>query len=124
MKKDSIITLIFIIVTLLIVVFIFVVKGNNSNNTEINSSTDENKTQLNYAQCIASKSVLYISTGCTACSHQKELFGNDYHYLNTIDCAITPENCNDITAVPTWIINNEQYKGVQSIETLKRLTEC
>ena len=37
-----------------------------------------------------------------------------------------PEKCRDadIIVVPTWIINDNIYKGVQKIEELKELTGC
>tara|TARA_Y100000310_G_scaffold162257_1_gene162249 strand:- start:5708 stop:5908 length:201 start_codon:yes stop_codon:yes gene_type:complete len=30
----------------------------------------------------------------------------------------------EITVTPTWIIDNEKYPGVASIDVLKDLTEC
>lgn len=76
--------------------------------------------------CLASKVKVYISTGCTACARQKEMFGENFQYLNAIDCKINPEECSDknILRVPTWIINENKLEGVQSIETLKRLAGC
>ena len=76
------------------------------------------------AQCIGENSVLYIQTGCHACATQEELFGDNFQYLNVIDCWIEEEKCSDIVRVPTWIINEEQILGVQSIEKLKELTGC
>ena len=78
------------------------------------------------ADCIASKAEIYVLTGCTACAKQKEMFGENFQYLNAIDCKINPEECSDknILKVPTWIINENKLEGVQSIETLKRLTGC
>lgn len=105
-----IITLIFILVTL-IIVFIVVMKNGNH--------ADEN-----LAKCIASKSTLYVATGCVACDYQEKLFGTSFKYFNAIDCAVTPESCQDIQATPTWIINNEKIVGVQTIEKLKQLTNC
>ncbi len=75
-------------------------------------------------KCIGSKSTLYVSTGCSACNAQKKLFGENFKYLNIVDCAVEPGKCGNILYVPTWIINNEKKVGVQSIETLKELTGC
>ena len=75
-------------------------------------------------ECIASKSILYISTGCTACAYQEKLIGDNFKYLNTIDCAVEPGKCEGITGVPAWVIYGETVKGVQSIQALKELTGC
>lgn len=76
------------------------------------------------AQYIGSHSVLYIQTGCSHCVDQEALFGDSFKYLTVINCAETPEICiiNNITATPTWVINGKYYEGVQSIDTLKKLT--
>ena len=78
------------------------------------------------ADCIASKSKLYVLAGCTACAKQKEIFGENFQYLNAVDCKISSEECSNknILKVPTWIIDENKLEGVQSIETLKRLTGC
>jgi hypothetical protein len=80
------------------------------------------------SKCIGKNSVLYIQLGCHACEIQKNLFGENYQYLNVIDCFDENERqkCIDagITATPTWLINGEKYTGVQSIEKLKELTGC
>ena len=102
---------------LLFLICILILISGCNNNPSIDKKT---------ASCIAENSVVYISTGCSACAKQKNLFGDYYNDLNKIDCAITPEKCREaeITAVPTWIINNEKILGVQSIEELKQLTGC
>jgi len=75
------------------------------------------------AECIGDKSTLYIQLGCHACETQKNMFGENYQYLNIIDCVF--ESCpTDIKVTPTWKIGNQYYEGVQSIETLQELTKC
>ncbi len=76
------------------------------------------------AECIGKNSVIYISTGCSACAKQKSLFGSGFKYLNVVDCAVEPEKCSSISSVPTWIISGEFITGVQSVEVLKALTGC
>jgi lipopolysaccharide export system protein LptC len=109
MKKDRIITLIFILVVIALIVFIYL-KNNQHSDEQV-------------VRCIASHSTLYIATGCSACAYQEKIFGLNFRYLNTIDCAFTPEKCSDIQT-PTWIINGKKTVGVQSIEKLKELTGC
>ena len=76
------------------------------------------------AKCIGQNSILYVQSGCPHCEKQLELFGDNKKYLNIIDCIDSPEKCQNIIGVPTWIINGKQYSGVQSIEKLKELTGC
>lgn len=75
-------------------------------------------------ECIAENSKLYTQLGCHACEIQKDAFGKNYQYLNVIDCWFEREKCSEITYTPTWIINNQEYVGKQSIEKLKELTGC
>lgn len=77
-------------------------------------------------QCIASDSTIYISTGCHACAAQEALIGENFKYLNIVDCVIEGEKCsqNNITSVPTWFIKGERLEGVQQIENLLKLTGC
>jgi len=84
------------------------------------------ETDSDIAKCIAEKSVLYIQLGCHACELQEDLFGENYQYLNVIDCFFEQDKCieKEIRATPTWIINNEKYVGARSVEELKKLAGC
>jgi hypothetical protein len=111
-KKDyNLIVTILIILAIGTLVFFLLNKDNPETTEEI-------------AKCIGSKAVLYTQLGCHACEIQEDLFGENYQYLNVIDCWYEREKCTDITATPTWIIKNKKYEGVQSIEKLKELTGC
>ena len=113
MEKDTKIYLSLVVIVIFIILGIFWAKGNGS--------TDE-KT----AKCIGENSVLYMKLGCPACETQEKMFNGNYQYLNKIDCHFETQKCIDagITHTPTWIINNEKYVGVQTIEKLKELTGC
>ena len=78
------------------------------------------------AECIGSKSTLYISTGCVACEKQRKIFGDYYQDLHVLDCKKDPKKCveKNIITTPTWMIGENEIRGVQSIETLKDLTKC
>ena len=112
MKKRNWIT-IFVILAVIILAVIIMNKQNPIAEEDV-------------AKCIGENSELYIQLGCHACETQEEMFGNNYQYLNTIDCFFERELCIEkgIEATPTWIINEEIYKGVQSIDKLKELTKC
>lgn len=77
-------------------------------------------------KCIASKSVLYTSTGCSHCENQKEILGKSIGYFKNIDCLKEPDKCEqaNIHAYPTWIINEKKYEGAQSIKKLTELSGC
>lgn len=81
-------------------------------------------TSKDIAECIGKESTLYTQLGCHACETQEEMFGENYQYLNIIDCLFEKDKCSEITATPTWIINGEKYIGVQNINKLKDLTNC
>jgi len=89
-------------------------------------SKNPSKTDSETSKCIGSKSVLYTQLGCHACKAQEDMFGENYQYLNVIDCWYENQPCidNNITATPTWIIKNQKYTGVQTIDKLKELTGC
>lgn len=110
MKKGQIITILVIVAVIAVAIFIITrTKGTISAKTVL---------------CIANKSTIYVQLGCHACAIQEEMFGENYKYLNVIDCFFEKEKCSDITATPTWLINGEYRVGVQSIEELKQLTGC
>lgn len=106
-------------ITFLIIIFVIILAGflirKNSNNV-----TKET------AMCIANYSQLYTQLGCHACEIQEKKFGDNYQYLNIIDCWFEPEKCYNanIQGTPTWLIKEKTYSGVQSIEKLKELTGC
>ncbi len=110
MKKNSKVTLIIIVGVIILAIILM--------NRSPNGSTKET------ALCIAENSVLYVQLGCHACESQENLFGDNYQYLNIIDCALEPEKCGGITHTPTWIINGEKIADVLMIEELKTLTGC
>lgn len=110
MKKRVLITIIIIFGVIVLSHFVL-----NKSHPDIDKET---------AQCIGQNSVIYIQFGCSHCKDQEEIFGEDYQYLNVVDCFFELEKCGGITHTPTWVIDNKKYEGVQSIEKLKELTGC
>lgn len=110
MKKKNWVTIITILLVLILVIVI--------------KSWPQEDVEENLAKCIGENSALYSQLGCSACLKQKELFGENYQYINEIDCFYEREKCSEIQYTPTWIINGEEYVGLQSIEKLKELTGC
>jgi len=112
MKRGNYITLIII---LIIVAFSgwILLRNHNPSNGEL-------------AKCIGENSRLYVQLGCIACKHQEDLFGENYKYINAIDCFYERDKCIQlgIEATPTWIIKGNKIEGVQTIKKLKELTGC
>lgn len=78
------------------------------------------------AECIGNKSTLYISSSCPHCESQLERFNGNQDYLKIIDCIQEPGYCltENITSVPTWIINKTKHVGVLEIWQIRNLTGC
>lgn len=79
------------------------------------------------AQYIGNHSIVYVQAGCVHCKDQEDLFGNNWKYINSLDCIASQTNTQicineNITGTPTWVINGKQYVGEQSIQTLENLT--
>ncbi len=87
-------------------------------------------TSKEIAKCIGENSVLYVQLGCSHCKDQEDLFGENYQYLNVVDCFYEREICAERISeggsfsTPTWMINGKKVIGVQSIETLQEITGC
>jgi hypothetical protein len=119
MKKERFITWSIVFIVLLIAGGI--IYFNNTSFTVKDTPSEE------IAKYIGEHSVLYVQTGCSACKTQEKIFGNNWKYINSVDCISSQENLQictnaNITATPTWVINGQKYVGVQSIDTLKNLT--
>lgn len=114
MKRKVINAITFLVIFGVVILATFLIKNKGG------ETSDE------IAKCIGQNSIIYSQLGCHACEAQKNLFGESYQYLNEIDCYYTPQKCIDanITATPTWIIKNQKYVGVQSIDELKEFTGC
>ena len=112
MKKNNLITIIIILTIILLSIIIL-------NKTGSKISEEE-------AKCIGQNSIIYVQEGCSHCKRQEEMFGENYKYLNVVDCVYEKEKC--ITegnkATPTWIIKNKVYEGFQTKDKLKEITGC
>lgn len=113
MKKETMnkIIGILIVVCIALVVIFFMTKGYPKSDVQV-------------SKCIGHNSVLYTRLGCHFCEVQQDMFGENYQYLNVMDCFFDEAKCIDISSTPTWIIKNKQYVGVQTIAKLKKLTGC
>ena len=113
MKKDVKVYLVLVVIVVVIIAVIMIIKANGSG---------EEKT----IKCVAENSVLVVKEGCPACAYQKKILEGNLDKFEIIDCINESQKCMElgITHIPTWIIAQEKYEGVQSIEQLKKLTGC
>lgn len=110
MKKKKGVTLIVILVVIILAIIIM--------------TRSHPETSKEVAECIGKNSKLYVQLGCSACKIQEEIFGDNYQYLNVIDCWFEGDKCGEIEYTPTWIIKGTKYDEVFSIQTLQELTGC
>jgi len=113
MKKDK------IILSVIVLIVVLIILGINYFNNDI--SADEET-----MQCIADNSILIVSRTCGHCADQLKILGShkDKFELLYVDDNPALFELYDLIGVPTWIIGNKKYSGVQSISKLKRVTEC
>ena len=90
----------------------------------INQRNNLPETTEEITKCIANHSILYIQNGCIHCIKQEKLFGENFKFVNYINCSEDFSKCANIEATPTWVINNEKLTGVKEISNLQELTGC
>ena len=79
------------------------------------------------AKCLTENGAkMYGTSWCGHCKDQKALFGDDFQYVDYVDCDENKEACQSagIPGYPTWIIDGEQHVGGQTLEKLASLTGC
>ncbi|MBT4334683.1 hypothetical protein HOD61_02605 [archaeon] len=83
--------------------------------------------QKEYTKCLTEKNVeLYITENCPKCVAQKDIFEKNFKYINSIDCSDKLTECETLglTEYPTWIINNQLFIGIYSLNELVEFNEC
>jgi len=113
MKKDTKVLIILVAIVVVAIVAINYVKTEEGY---------DNPTM----QCIADNSMLIASKTCGHCVNQVKILGNDGDIFNIVYIDEDPSVLDryDIRGVPAWVINEEIYEGVHSMEELKQLTGC
>jgi len=86
-----------------------------------------------FAQCLSTKQVkMYGLYWCPHCIEQKEMFGQSFHYVPYVECAIkgsselAPEcKVAGVKLFPSWQFGMDPPKeGILSMETLSNKTGC
>lgn len=113
MKKNNLINFVVVVLVLILAAIIL-----------INPFEESPTTTKEIAQCIGERAILYVQLGCHYCEEQLDLFGEYKEDLAVVDCFYEKEQCVDVAGTPSWRINDEIYRGVQSIDFLKNETGC
>jgi hypothetical protein len=86
-----------------------------------------------FAQCLAAKQAkMYGLYYCPHCLDQKEMFGDAFHYVPYVECAVkgTSEEAAEckiagVKLFPSWQFGTEKpHEGVLSLEALSDKTGC
>ncbi len=69
---------------------------------------------------------MYGTDRCPNCQSQKELFGDSFKFVQYVNCDYEYDKCSEanVERIPTWVINGEEYIGVQTLERLANLSGC
>ena len=69
---------------------------------------------------------LYGMDTCGYCQLQKKVLGENFTYINYINCNVNQAECinKGISAVPFWAINGNYYVGIFTWENLTEMSGC
>jgi len=116
-----------------------VVEENNTITEQVNNKPAESKpiekpvvnnisATETLAKCLTAKWIkMYGAKNCPYCLQQEKLFGEDFKYINYINCWETPAICGNanIQWVPAWeLADGSQRAGMQSLENLAAFAGC
>jgi hypothetical protein len=86
-----------------------------------------------FAQCLASKQAkMYGLYWCPHCQEQKEMFGESFHYVSYVECAVKGSSelapaCKiaGVKLFPSWQFGDDPPKeGILSLDALSDKTGC
>lgn len=80
-----------------------------------------------FGECLKEKGVtMYGVDTCSNCQTQKELLGEDFKYVDYVNCDFNKAKCVEkgIQFYPVWTKGNEVLVGVQTRESLAEFSGC
>lgn len=81
-----------------------------------------------FAQCLTDANVVMYGTDwCSHCTDQKDMFGDDFDYIEFVNCDFNSEECSaaGVYGYPTWTIDGELLgAGVQTFQDLGEAASC
>lgn len=74
-------------------------------------------------QCLNSKGLkLYYSDNCDDCNKQKELFGDNFKEINSLDCSFS--DCSNFRDIPAWKFEDYVVYGYLDFRDLIDVSGC
>jgi hypothetical protein len=115
--------------TVAAMLLVLIVAGAMAVNILTNNKVSPTK---DFAQCIAASGAkMYGAYWCSHCQEQKAMFGDNWQYMNYIECGVPNGNgqtevCRaaGVTSYPTWDFNGTRVLGTQTIDQLSARTGC
>lgn len=86
-----------------------------------------NVTAEDFAKCLNQSGVkMYGAYWCSHCQNQKSMFGDNFKYVNYVECTSQVDLCSakGIGGYPTWEINGSFYPGEQDLAKISELSGC
>ena len=85
-----------------------------------------------FADCLTAEGMtMYGAYWCPHCADQKKLFGSSVKKMPYVECAADGKNAQrdlcvakGVTSYPTWIMGNDVYNGVLTLQRLAEITGC
>lgn len=70
--------------------------------------------------------VMYGADSCADCQDQKTLFGDDFQFINYVNCEFREKLCTEkgISVYPVWAKDNQVLIGLQSFGKLSEFSGC
>ena len=78
-----------------------------------------------FAKCLTDEGMtMYGTDWCSACSKQKEMFGDSFDYIDYVNCDFN--DCSLVKGYPTWMKDGEPAgdMGTKTFDVLSELTGC
>ena len=78
-------------------------------------------------KCLTEKgATMYGAYWCGHCNNQKDMFGDDFQYVDYVECTEDAAACTSagVRGYPTWVINGQLYPGEKPLANLAQLAGC
>lgn len=80
-----------------------------------------------FGQCLSEKGIkMYGNDNCPHCRDQKEILGEEFQYVDYVNCDFNDAECreNGVKYYPTWTNGIHKIIGTQSLPNLAKFSGC
>jgi len=105
----------------LIAIFILILSGcaQKSENKNLKSEL------VDFVGCLSEKqTVVYFTAECEFCKRQREIFGDKFELLKSVNCSLENEKCDGLKNFPLWKIGGKEYVGYKNFMELEKISNC